>query len=273
MRVDKDDRYISEQPNKDSAHSFRLLCFLQDLPKKKLIIFGSAIIILLLLGLIIFNSSRKKEGTPLTPPVVNGVTSTEENNNTITDEQNSVGISENQPKSTELVTDTSNSTLNKFNTQQQQLESFSDTSDGLNLSIDDSNGDSKANHHSATTSNGRAKTNKNNTKKNTPNSVNRKNENNDLGKNIKIKNDHYVIQLSASKSLEGLKKFVKQNNITDYHIYETKHKSGSLFILTKGNYSSVDEAHKAIKSLPNALQKDKPWVKSGAMINKEKVAK
>jgi DamX protein len=272
MRVDKDDRYISEQPNKDSTHSFRLLSFLQDLPKKKLIILGSAIIILLVLSLIIFHSSRKKEVTPLTPPVVNGVTSAEENNNTITDEQNSVGISGNQPKSTELVTDTSDSTLNKFNTQQQQLESFSDSSDDLNLSIDDSNVDSKANHHSTTTSSS-AKANKTNTKKNTHNSVNRKTENNDLGKNIKIKNDHYVIQLSASKSLEGLKKFVKQNDITDYHIYETKHKSGSLFILIKGNYSSVGEAHKAIKSLPSALQKDKPWVKSGATINKEKVAK
>ncbi|NUF50302.1 SPOR domain-containing protein [Gilliamella sp. ESL0250] len=276
MRVDKDDRYISEQPSKDSTLSLKLPNLFKDFPKKKLIIFCLAIVMLLLLSLIIFHSARKKEATPLTPPEVNGVTSTEETNN--------VGISENQTRIADSIEEVlSDNALNQAN-MQQPLESDDETNDSLTSSANNQNRGYRVNGHSATILNSRANTNKSsntnitqstNTKKNShnKNSASRKDENSDLGKNIKIKNDRYVIQLSASKSVEGLKKFVKQNNITDYHIYETKHKDGSWFILIKGNYSSVDEAHKAIKALPSALQKDKPWVKSGATINKEKASK
>ncbi|MWP61293.1 SPOR domain-containing protein [Gilliamella sp. Pas-s25] len=280
MRVDKDDRYISEQPSKDSTPSLKLPNLFKDFPKKKLIIFCLAIVILLLLSLIIFHSARKKEATPLTPPEVNGVTSTEETNNT----QNNVGISENQTRIDDLIEEAlPDNALNQSN-RQQPLESDDETNNSLTSSANNQNRGYRVSGHSSTILNSRTNANKSsntnitqstNTKKNShnKNSASRKDENSDLGKNIKIKNDRYVIQLSASKSVEGLKKFVKQNNITDYHIYETKHKSGSWFILIKGNYSSVDEAHKAIKALPSALQKDKPWVKSGATINKEKASK
>ncbi|MWP48640.1 MULTISPECIES: SPOR domain-containing protein [unclassified Gilliamella] len=271
MRVDKDDRYISEQPNKDSTPPLKLLGFLQDFPKRKLIILGLAIIIFLLLCLIIFYSSHKKTETPLTPPEVNGVTSTEETNDTIADEQNISEVNGNQIRGTDSIIETlSDNALNQSNT---QLESFGNTDDSLDSPTNNQNKGYKANHHTATTSNGRAIASKTDTKKNNHNLVNSKNENVGLEKNIKIKNDRYVIQLSASKSLEGLKKFIKQNNITDYHIYQSKHQSGSWFVLIKGNYSSIDEANEALKSLPSALQKDKPWVKSGATINKEKVSK
>ncbi|OCG45284.1 hypothetical protein A9G35_06520 [Gilliamella sp. Choc5-1] len=271
MRVDKDDRYISEQPNKDSTPSLKLLGFLQDFPRKKLIIFGLTIIIFLLLFLIIFYSFHKKTETSLTPSEVNGVTSAEEINDTITDEQNISEVNGNQIRGTNSIIETSSdNTLNQSNT---QLESFGNTNSNLSSLTNNQNKGYKANHQTVTTSNDNAVASKTNTKKNNHNSVNSKNENVGLEKNIKIKNDHYVIQLSASKSLEGLKKFIKQNNITDYHIYESKHQSGSWFVLIKGNYSSIDEANKAIKSLPTALKKDKPWVKSGATINKEKVTK
>ncbi|OCG15904.1 hypothetical protein A9G24_00740 [Gilliamella sp. App6-5] len=282
MRVDKDDRYISEQPSKDSTPSLKLPNLFKDFPKKKLIIFCLAIVILLLLSLIIFHSARKKEAAPLTPLEVNGVTSTEKTNNAITDGQNNVGISENQTRIADSIEEVlSDNALNQAN-RQQPLESDDETNDSLTSSANNQNRGYRVNGHSATILNSRANKSSNtnitqstNTKKNShnKNSASRKDENSDLGKNIKIKNDRYVIQLSASKSVEGLKKFVKQNNITDYQIYETKHQSGSWFILIKGNYSSVDEAHKAIKALPSALQKDKPWVKSGAMINKEKASK
>ncbi len=65
MRVDKDDRYISEQPNKDSMLPLKWPDFLQNYPKKKLIICGLIILIIfLLLSLIIFRPSQTSEPTP-----------------------------------------------------------------------------------------------------------------------------------------------------------------------------------------------------------------
>ncbi|OCG74492.1 hypothetical protein A9G42_09680 [Gilliamella sp. Nev6-6] len=262
MRVDKDDRYISEQPSKDSTPSLKLLNLLQNFPKKKLVIFGSiAIIFLLLLGLTIFYSSRENEVTALTPPTVNDVTATEETNSLISNGQSGAAVNGSQ------------------------TESSDNTDDSLS-SIDNLNSEAKGHSNTITTQNRRTNagisnniniSQSTNTKKNNNDhdkkTVNRKEEKADLGKKIKISNDHYVIQLSASKSVEGLKKFIKQNNITNYHIYKTEYSSGTWFILVKGDYSSANEARKAIKSLPSALLKDKPWVKSGAVVNKEKIEK
>lgn len=280
MRVDRDDRYITEQPSKDAKPSLTLPSFLQDFPRKKLIILGLAIvIILLLLSLIIFrSSSRKNEPTLVTPPEVNSVSSADANTTPVTDGLNSPATNAMPTESAGVANQTpTESALNQTNTQQ-QLDIPSDTGSDLantytptapsvnrdittstnrTTTINDINGRTHVSHQ----------TDSHNRK-----STNRKDEKTNTAKNAKIGNDRYTIQLSASKSAEGLRKLVKQNNITDYHIYETKHKNGTWFILIKGNYSSRDEAHKAMKSLPAALQKDKPWVKSGAAINKEKIA-
>lgn len=253
MRVDKDDRYISEQPSKDSTPPLRLPNFLQNYPKKKLIICGLIILVIfLIISLIIFRPSRKSEPTPLTPPVVNGVASTVE-----TDNINAVYDGQSNVTDNGKTTDNSLVNLERLNPSKPEVPKPSENNSNGIISTDNSNMASNAN--------------RNGEKKPTKKIVNLNDDKNSLAKNSRIKDDHYVIQITASRSIEGLKKFVTQNKIANYHIYETQYSNGKWFILVKGNYSSIDEAHKAIKSLPTALQKDKPWVKSGAMVNKEKI--
>lgn len=253
MRVDKDDRYISEQSNKDATLPLNLPDFLQNFLNKKLIICGLVtVVIFLLLSLIIFRPARKNEPTPLTPPVVNGVTSSENTDNT------TLAVNDKLQNVTANGTETEHFAAKSKTASQSNVQQLPETySNNLN-STDNPNIKSSAS--------------RNIVKIPTKKIVNQKNEKNNLGKNFKIKNNRYVIQISASRSVEGLKKFVKKNKITDYYIYETKYSNGKWFILVKGNYSSINEAYKAIKSLPTALQKDKPWVKSGAAVNKEKIA-
>lgn len=253
MRVDKDDRYISEQPNKDSSLPLKLPDFLQNYPKKKLIICCLIILIIfLLLSLIVFRPSQKSEPTPLTPPVVNGVASTDETDTTNDAYDEQLNVTDNGEAPDSSLANSEISTPSKPDEPKPSENSSSsiNSTDNLNMA-------SNANREGE--------------KKPTKKVTNLNDDNNSLTKKFKIEDDHYVIQITASRSAEGLKKFVTQNKITDYQIYETKYSNGKWFILVKGNYSSLDEAHKAIKSLPAALQKDKPWVKSGAAVNKEKI--
>lgn len=85
-----------------------------------------------------------------------------------------------------------------------------------------------------------------------------------------IDKSHYTIQLSGSSSLENLMAYAKQNQITNFQIYETRRDNKPWFNLIKGNYPSADDAKAAIKGLPDAVQKNKPWIKSGAAVQKEK---
>ncbi|MBI0027550.1 SPOR domain-containing protein [Gilliamella sp. B14448G11] len=253
MRVDKDDRYISEQPNKDSMLPLKWPDFLQNYPKKKLIICGLIILIIfLLLSLIIFRPSQTSEPTPLTPPVVNGVASTDETDTTNAIHNGQSNVTDNGKTPDNALANSERSTPSK-----PDVPKPSENSSNSINSTDNPNVASNAN--------------RNGEKKPTKNTANLNDDNNSLAKNFRIRDDHYVIQITASRSAEGLKKFVTQNKITDYQIYETQYSNGKWFILVKGNYSSLDEARKAIKSLPAALQKDKPWVKSGAEVNKEKI--
>lgn len=88
-----------------------------------------------------------------------------------------------------------------------------------------------------------------------------------------IDNTHFTIQLSSSSSLENLMAFVKQYKLTNYQIYETRREQKPWFVLIKGSYLTLDDAKQAVKSLPQELQKSNPWIKSGEMVNKEKLSK
>lgn len=245
MRVDKDDRYVSEQPKKDSTPSLKLPTFLHEFSKTKLIIVSLAIvIILLLLSLTIFRSNPNKEPTPLTPPAVNGVSSTDVNSNDPQINEQNV-VNENTQTETSSSTTDSQSGVTPIN-RPPEVEASSGTIDGQNSNStpiipNETNSTINTQHVENTRTN--------------------------------LENDHYTIQLSASSSAENLKKFVKQHKIVNYQIYETKRNNQPWFILIQGNYPSSNEAKKAIKSLPKELQKDKPWVRPGATINKEKIIK
>ncbi|MCO6551923.1 MAG: SPOR domain-containing protein [Gilliamella sp.] len=282
MRVDKEDRYISEQPNKGAILTLKLLRTLNDLINKKLIIIIlSAAIILLLLCFILFNSAKKDEPTPLTPPEINGVATSQAPDNSAVHDQNDLTMNTTQNTGSDAQI---NQSIN-----QQRSEIPNDKYGNLDSADNQGNpskissnkveplsppniiGSSDSNSVKKDKNSTKTSTNKNNTDKKALH--HKTNENVTSANNLKLDNNSYSIQLTASKSVDGLKKLVDQHHITNYQIYETKRNNKKWYILIKGNYSSSEEAHKAIKSLPSALQKDKPWVKSGATINKEKAAK
>ncbi|OCG21263.1 SPOR domain-containing protein [Gilliamella sp. App4-10] len=261
MRVDREDRYLSEQPNKSAILS-KLPSLLQEFFKKKLAILGMAVvIILLLLSWLLFPVSNKNEPTLLTPPEINGVATSQVSNDALTQGQ-------------AALTKTSSGENIVLDEQFRQLDNQQRPEVKHNpvtpLSHPNINGASGLNN---------VKTNANSTKasinKDAVDKINHHKPHEKLGleNNLKLGDNSYSIQLTASKSADGLKKFVEHHKITNYQIYETQRNNEKWYILIKGNYSSSEEAHKAIKSLPSALQKNKPWVKSSATINKEKASK
>lgn len=282
MRVDKDDRYVSEQPKKDATPSLKIPSFLQEYSKTKIIIVSLAImIVLLLLSLIIFRSNPNKGPTPLTPTVVNGEPSTTNTNSngTNTNEQNVAN------NNTEIASSNSNENSQNEFTPNLTSDDSPDKVEVSNGSINEQNSNNIHSEASITPNDVNSTNNSTNTQNletnqtqiNTihpgKNVVNHNRHNSSLTDDVNIENDHYSIQLSASSSMENLKKFAKLHKITNYQIYETKRNNSPWFILIHGNYSSANEAKRAIKSLPSALQKDKPWVKPGTTINKEKAVK
>lgn len=86
-----------------------------------------------------------------------------------------------------------------------------------------------------------------------------------------IENNHYTIQLIATSSLESIMAFAKSHKLSNYQIYETRRENKPWFVLIKGNFDNIKDAKTVIQFLPAELQKNSPWVKSGAVVNKEKL--
>lgn len=259
MRVDKNDRYVSENSYKKSTPLMQLPNFLQNYSKRKLtIMLMAVVIILLLLSLVVFRPSTNNEPTSLTPPVVNGVPPEEPNS--VTEQQPNPAIQPPQPVDSQTTNGSSNS-----------AQSHVTQSGGNDNSNNPTQAPNSANGASTSQPTTPPPASPQTTQK--PEPVSHKPEINTSTNSAIIKDEHYAVQLSASKSAEGLRKLVKQHNLTNYQIYETKRNNETWYILVQGNYATADEAKKAIKSLPDALQNDKPWIKSGATINKEKTAK
>ena len=286
MRVDKDDRYMPEQSNKQSTLSFNISTFFQQYSKKKLIVMGLAlIIIVLLLSLMIFRSLKPKTPTPLTPPEINSVSSTEVAD-TINNEQANEGIN-----STQIAQTPSAAPNNRGRAPIDDVNGRAQTNGITSMSGHSQNHlptkSAKPNSpttdisttHSSGSSNNDATTNKPQDLNSSDHKPVRLSSDNDVktGKNstsiANIKDTQFAIQLSSSSSIDGLKELVKKHNLTNYQIYETKRNNDKWYILVNGTYDSADEARKAIKSLPSEMQNNKPWIKSGATINKEKSAK
>ena len=273
MRVDKDDRYIPEQSNKPSTPSFNIANFFQHYSKKKLIIMGlTIVIIVLLISAMLLRSSKPKTPTPLTPPEVSGVSTTQEPEPTITTQANDVATDTTQGQASSTVpAPMAPAPITDVNEQQNSSELTGNNGNGANSQpLPESKPESQIDQNTHQDNN--LSHNNVNNRPTSPNKVESK-ANNNLTKIDKIKSNQFSIQLSASTSLEGLKKLAKKHNLTNYQIYETKRNNAKWFILVNGTYDSAAEAKKAINSLPDALKKDKPWVKSGATINKEKSAK
>lgn len=268
MRVDKDDRYIPEQSSKSSTPSFSISTFFQHYSKKKLIIMGLALAIIVLLVCFVISRPSKKT-TILTPPQVNGVSSTQTPDSTISGDNGA--LAQGQQNSAPVPPAPINN-INEHDTGASQPPASTQSTSGSRADLQPTDNSTTQNTSgSSTTLNKPINPDRGNTTvSNSNNSVITGNNSTSIAK---IKNDQFSIQLSSSSSIDGLKRLVKEHNLTNYQIYETKRNNVKWYILVKGTYDSADEARKAIKSLPSALQKDKPWIKSGETINKEKSAK
>lgn len=266
MRVDKDDRYMPEQSSKSSTPSFSISTFFQHYSKKKLIIMGLALAIIVLLVCFVISRPSKKT-TILTPPEVNSSTQTPDP--TISSDNGALAQGQ---SSAPMPPAPFNSNVNEHDTGVSQPPASTQPTSSSRPDLQPTdNSTTQNNSGSSTTLNKPINPDRGNpTVSNSNNSVITGNNSNSIAK---IKNDQFSIQLSSSSSVDGLKKLVKEHNVTNYQIYETKRNNVKWYILVKGTYDSADEARKAIKSLPSALQKDKPWIKSGETINKEKSAK
>ncbi|MFQ1017765.1 SPOR domain-containing protein [Gilliamella sp. Occ3-1] len=286
MRVDKEDRYISEKSNKDIILSLKLSRILQDFLNKKLIIvILSTVVILLLLSLILFKSSKEDKPTPLTLPENNGVATSQVPDDLVTQSQDDLALDAVQMDSIQnigseaQINQSSNEHFELLHDKNGNLEPIINQEYTHELNHNQAKPLTRPNINSIASSDNVKKnanstktgTNKNNFDKKIPH--HKTDEIVTSANNLKLDNNSYSIQLAASKSVDGLKKLINEHKITNYQIYGTKRNNEKWYVLIKGNYSSSEEAHKAIKSLPSALQKDKPWVKSSATINKEKAAK
>ncbi|MCO6524767.1 MAG: hypothetical protein J6562_07060, partial [Candidatus Schmidhempelia sp.] len=71
--------------------------------------------------------------------------------------------------------------------------------------------------------------------------------------------------------LPSILDFAKKNRITNYQIYETRRYDKIWFILIKGNYPTKGDALEALNALPDELKTNKPWVRMGEAILKDKL--
>lgn len=284
MRIEKDDRYMSEPPKKTPA-SLLKSPNLHGLSKTKLVVLGLIIaIILVVLGLIIFSSQNRKPTTTILPAATNNseqVTNDQslEYSSSVGDKASATnnGNNENSANSAiDTAAPTTNAPAQNSGTtispmpisrtptetqyQKPQMQERLEIPDEVTEQLNNPRAQSvapevkpKVVHPPVTT--------KPKTTHSTTSTSN------------KIADNHFSIQLNASTSAESLKTFVKKNQITNYQIYETKRNNKPWFVLIKGSYATSKEARDAIKALPSELQKNSPWIKSGATINKEKAAK
>lgn len=96
-------------------------------------------------------------------------------------------------------------------------------------------------------------------------------EHNELPLGKTLPNDHYTIQLVATSSLESIMAFAKSHKLTNYQIYETRRENKPWFVLIKGSFTNIKDAKTVIQNLPLELQRNSPWVKSGTVVNREKL--
>lgn len=73
----------------------------------------------------------------------------------------------------------------------------------------------------------------------------------------------YTLQVMGSRSEEGARKFIQnQSSAADFYYFATQYKAKPWYVVVYGQYSNRDAATSAIRELPAALQKVRPWARS-----------
>ncbi|MFA5678780.1 MAG: SPOR domain-containing protein [Pseudomonas sp.] len=79
--------------------------------------------------------------------------------------------------------------------------------------------------------------------------------------------NEYTLQLLGTRSRQAAEDFVrKQAGLTDIGYFETLHEGKPWFVVTQGAYAGRSQAQQGIARLPEALQKQKPWLRSMGSI-------
>ncbi|EOV8410814.1 SPOR domain-containing protein [Providencia stuartii] len=57
--------------------------------------------------------------------------------------------------------------------------------------------------------------------------------------------------------------------MSNYLVYETVRHGRQWYVLVYGEFSNIASAKRALKNLPSAIQRDKPWVRSLRHVQSE----
>ncbi|MGP1927793.1 MAG: SPOR domain-containing protein [Arsenophonus sp. NC-QC1-MAG3] len=80
---------------------------------------------------------------------------------------------------------------------------------------------------------------------------------------------NYTLQLSSASRSNSLEAFAKNNHLTNYKIYKSIRNGQPWYVLIHGNYRSVSEAKNATLTLPDSVQKKKPWVRKFQQVKQD----
>ncbi|PJC85250.1 cell division protein DamX [Vibrio sp. HA2012] len=81
---------------------------------------------------------------------------------------------------------------------------------------------------------------------------------------------HYTLQLAALLSLEEVESFITEHQIQDkVQVYPTVRNDIEWFIVTSGDFSSIQAARDARLQLPESIQVLEPWAKSMRQVHSE----
>lgn len=79
---------------------------------------------------------------------------------------------------------------------------------------------------------------------------------------LNIAKQNYGWQIVASSNEAKIKSFIQEYGLHGAKYYSSKYDSKPWFVLIYGKYSSRDEANAALRKLPSAVAKMKPWLRS-----------
>lgn len=84
---------------------------------------------------------------------------------------------------------------------------------------------------------------------------------------LKLKSEHYVLQILGAHSEKKLQAFVKKNGLQNKtHYYRTQHNGKPWFVLVYGDYANKGLAEQAIAHLPLEVKQSKPWARTVAVV-------
>ncbi len=80
----------------------------------------------------------------------------------------------------------------------------------------------------------------------------------------------YTLQLAALSSVSEVQEFLDRHNLDgDVYIYPTVRNERDWFIVSYGNYPTIQLARDAVSTLPSDVQQLEPWAKSLSQVHRE----